>query len=137
MKSVVDTNVLVSSFLSPRGVRAKVIQAWQNQQFELVVSEAILTEYERALNYQKVSSRHSLNPKQVGQVIAEMKSFAIVVKPKHKLTVIKDDPDDNKFLEAALEAGAEYIISADPHLLKVEQYQGIQILSASEFLLVI
>lgn len=134
MKSVVDTNVVVSSFLSPDGVRAKVLKAWQNQQFELVVSEDILVEYERALNYQEVSSRHGMDADQVGQVIAEMKSFATVVKPKQKLTVIKDDPDDDKFVECAKEAGAEYIISADPHLLNLEQYEDIQILSPSEFL---
>lgn len=134
MKSVVDTNVVVSSFLSPAGVRAKVLQAWEKGHFELVVSDEILAEYERALNYQEVSSRHGMDADQVGQVIAEMKSFATVVKPKQKLTIIKDDPDDDKFLECAKEAGAEYIISADPHLLNLEQYEDIQILSPSEFI---
>lgn len=137
MKAVVDTNVLVSSFLSPGGVRAKVMEAWEKGQFELVVSEDILVEYGRALKYQKVSSRHGMDSNQIDQVIAEMKSFATVVKPKQKLTIVKDDPDDDKFLECAKEAGAEYIISADPHLLNLEQYAGIQILSPSEFLSVI
>lgn len=72
---------------------------------------------------------------QIGQIIAEMRSFATIVKPKQKLNVVKDDPADDKFLECAQEAGAEYIISADPHLLNVEQYADIQILSPSEFLI--
>ena len=134
MKAVLDTNVLVSSFLTPAGVRAKVLEAWEKGKFELVVSEDILAEYERALNYQEVSSRHGMRAEQISEVIAEMKSLATTVKPKQKLTVIQDDPADDKFLECASEAGAEYIISADPHLLNLKQYEDIQILSPSEFL---
>jgi len=137
MKSVVDTNVVVSSFLSPAGVRSKVLKGWEKGQFELVVSEEILAEYERALNYPEVSSRHGMDASEVAQVISEIKSFATVVKPKKKLTVVKDDPEDDKFLECAKAGDAEYIISADPHLLNLEQYQSIQILSPSEFLTLI
>lgn len=137
MKAVIDTNVVISSFLSPKGIRAKIIKAWQDQQFELVISEDIMAEYEKALNYPEVSSRHKMNSDQVSRVINNLRSFATVIKPKKKLAVIKDDPEDDKFLECASEAGAEYIISADPHLLSLEYYKGIQILSPSEFLSVI
>lgn len=137
MKAILDTNVVVSSFLSPAGVRAKVLGAWEKGQFELVVSEDILAEYKRALNYKEVSSRHGMTVEQISQTVSEMKSFATIIKPIQKLTVIKDDPADDKFLECAKEAGAEYIISADPHLLKLKQYEDIQILSPSEFLLLI
>lgn len=137
MKAVVDTNVVVSSFLSPTGTRARILKGWEKGQFELIVSDEILAEYERALNYQEVSSRHGMTIEQIGQVIAEMKSFATVVKPQQKLIVIKDDPADDKFLECAKEAGAEYIVSADLHLLNLKQYEDVQILSPSEFLSVI
>lgn len=137
MRAVLDTNVVVSSFLSPSGVRAKVLEAWEKGKFELMVSEDILAEYKRALNYQEVSSRHGMTTEQISQTIAEMKSFATVIEPIQKLTVIKNDPADDKFLECAKEAEADYIISGDLHLLNLKKYEDIQILSPSEFLILI
>ncbi|MSQ15633.1 MAG: putative toxin-antitoxin system toxin component, PIN family [Dehalococcoidia bacterium] len=134
MKLVLDTNIIVSASLSPAGLRSHVIDAWHNQQFELVVSDPILAEYQQALNYRDVASRHHLNPGQVAEIIANLKQFAIVVQPTETLHIISDDPDDDKFLECALAGGADYIVSADAHLLALEEHRGIQILSAGEFL---
>jgi hypothetical protein len=50
------------------------------------------------------------------------------------LKVVQDDPDDDKFIVAALEGDADYIVSGDPHLKKLEEYQGIRILSPAESL---
>lgn len=134
MKAAADTNVLVSAVLSPAGVRAQVIKAWENQQFELVVSEAILEEYQKALNYREVASRHGLNPTEVADIIADLRQFATLVEPTETLQVISADPADDKFLEYALAGQADYIISGDPHLLNLGEYRGIQILSPREFL---
>lgn len=47
------------------------------------------------------------------------------------------DPDDNKFLECAIAGGADYIVSGDAHLVEMEEYRGIQILTPAEFLVVL
>jgi predicted nucleic acid-binding protein len=47
--------------------------------------------------------------------------------------VIHDDPSDDKFLEAAVAGNASYIISGDKHLLKLSEFQGIQILKPKDF----
>jgi predicted nucleic acid-binding protein len=47
--------------------------------------------------------------------------------------VIHDDPSDDKFLEAAVAGNASYVISGDKHLLKLSEYQGIQILKPRDF----
>jgi predicted nucleic acid-binding protein len=47
---------------------------------------------------------------------------------------VKDDPDDDKFIEAAIASGAEIIVSGDQHLLQLHQYENIQILKARDFL---
>lgn len=49
------------------------------------------------------------------------------------LHVVADDPDDDKFVECALVADASLIVSGDHHLLELGEYEGIQILSAAEF----
>jgi predicted nucleic acid-binding protein len=48
--------------------------------------------------------------------------------------VVVDDPDDNKFIECALVAGASAVVSGDHHRLEPGSYQGIPILSAAEFI---
>ena len=64
--------------------------------------------------------------------------IAIVVKPTEKINVIKRDPTDNKILESALKAEADYIISGDTkHLELLKEFQGIPILSPAQFLVVI
>jgi len=62
---------------------------------------------------------------------------SIIVKPTIKLDVVKDDPDDNKFLEAGVTGKANFIISQDKHLLKLGEYQGIKIVSLKEALLIL
>jgi predicted nucleic acid-binding protein len=47
---------------------------------------------------------------------------------------VQDDPDDNKFIECALECRADYIVSGDTHLLNLKEYEGIKIINAGEFL---
>ena len=54
-----------------------------------------------------------------------------------RLNIIKDDPDDYKFLEAGISGNADLIISQDKHLLKLKEYQKIKIISPEEALLLI
>jgi predicted nucleic acid-binding protein len=51
-----------------------------------------------------------------------------------KLKIIKDDPDDNKFIKCAVELEAKYIISGDKHLKEIKKYMNIWIVNPMEFL---
>lgn len=53
--------------------------------------------------------------------------------PAISLKVVADDPTDDRFLECAVEAGADYLVSGDVHLLRLGQYAGVQILSPGAF----
>ncbi len=57
-----------------------------------------------------------------------------IVFPSEKVEVVESDPEDNKFIEAALEGNAQYIVSQDKHLLNVKEHCGIKIISPDEFL---
>ena len=52
---------------------------------------------------------------------------------KLELNLIQEDPDDNKFVQAALEGQAQYIVSGDLHLQKLRSYRDIRIVSPKEF----
>ena len=60
--------------------------------------------------------------------------YSEFVETKQHPSIITDDPDDNKFLECAIESDAELIISGDSHLLNLKKYKTIDIVNVAEFL---
>ncbi|HKP52746.1 MAG TPA: putative toxin-antitoxin system toxin component, PIN family [Chloroflexia bacterium] len=134
MKVVIDTNVVISRALSNKGAPARIIEQWVSGAFELVISEDILAEYQRALGYEHIRKRRIAIPDEISTLLSKIKEVGTFVVPDDALDVISRDPDDNKFLECAIAGGADYIVSGDAHLLNVGQYEGIQILSPATFL---
>lgn len=71
------------------------------------------------------------------EIKERIETFLKIIKlvlPQIKIQAVKEDPDDDKVLEAALEANADYIVSGDTHLLKIKEFKGIKIITAKEFL---
>lgn len=134
MRVVVDTNIVVSRSISAKGVPAEILRQWRQERFELLVSDPMLAEYERALGYERVRVRHQMSDDEIHEVVTQFRRFAILVEPTETLVVIDDDPDDNRVLECAVAGGAEYIVSGDAHLLTLKRYREIQILSPATFL---
>lgn len=134
IKAVVDTNVLVSGIISPKSSPAKIINCWREREFVLVTSPKILQETKRVLNYPKIAKKYYLNKEKINELMQGFSLFSEVCKPTKKISVIQQDPEDDKFLEAAITAGADFIVSGDIHLLNLQKYQGIEILTAKEFI---
>jgi len=134
MRIVIDTNVIVSRFLSSKGTPAQIFEKWRVEAFELLVSEPVLSEYQKALSCKHVRACHKMTNEEIAETIRDFRKFAILVNPAEKLEVIKEDSDDNKFLEVAEAGGAGYIVSGDEHLLMLREYRSIQILSPAAFL---
>ena len=134
MRVVLDTNVVISAVLSPAGPPAQVLHAWRAGAFEVVVSEPILREYRQALGYPHVQTRHHLAAPDLDRIIAGFLAVAIFVAPRQHLAVVAEDPDDDRFLECALEGGAEYIVSGNKHLPRLKAYEGRRILAPAVFL---
>jgi uncharacterized protein len=134
VRIVVDTNVLVSRFLSPSGAPARVFAAWEREEVELLVSGAILAEYGRVLAYERLRAYHRLDDEAIARIVADLGRFATLVEVTERLAVVAADPDDNMFVECAVAGGAAYIVSGDPHLRGLGEFRGIQILSPAEFL---
>ncbi|MBI2865470.1 MAG: putative toxin-antitoxin system toxin component, PIN family, partial [Chloroflexi bacterium] len=131
------TNVLVSRFLSPRGSPARILEQWERQSFDLVVSEALLEEYRRALLYPRVAAHHGLSPEEVAGVIDGVRQAALIVNPGRRIDAVARDPADNRILECAVAGEAEYVVSGDAHLLDIGEFEGIQILPPKAFLAVL
>jgi uncharacterized protein len=71
---------------------------------------------------------------EVAETRAQVKAMARTVTPSVQLAVIKEDPDDNRILECAVSAGADYIVTGDKDLLRLGRYDAIAILTVADFL---
>ena len=71
---------------------------------------------------------------QIDEFVGKILSMAELVTPEMDLEAVEDDPDDDKILECAVAGNADYIVSGDSHLLDIEEYRGVEILSPDEFL---
>ena len=92
------------------------------RKFRLYTSPAILGEVQEKLEA-KVFFERAL----AVEYVERLKDIVFVVNPSRKLQVVKNDPDDDMILECAVEARAELIISADKDLLRLKQFEQIQI----------
>ena len=139
MRVVLDTNIFVSSFLSPAGPPAQIVAFLRHGRFEVAVSEDILSEYREILNEDPIRERHGYTPEQLDAILVDLRGVATVI-PAERLQhigAVAADPDDNKFIECAVAAGADFIVSGDKHLLSLKVYSGVQILSPAAFLLAV
>lgn len=133
MRIVLDTNIIVSAFLSTRGVSARILQLFEAEAFELVVSQPLLDEYQEALGYDKVRKLHGMSHAEIEQRVADLRATAIFVTPTAVVQVVSD-PDDDMLFAAAIEGQAEVIVSGDAAVQAVKEYQGIRVLAPALFL---
>jgi len=126
---VVDTNIIVSSFLSSGPPRV-ILNRIRDRQDLLCVSRAVLREYLEVLTRAGVA-RELLEA--LLSVLQDPQRVMLVL-PSRRLTVVREDPADDMFLECALEAEADYIISGDRHLRRLGIFEGIEILSPRAYL---
>lgn len=70
----------------------------------------------------------------MSRTVEKIVSLSTIVEPKEKLSVIIEDPSDNKILECAVEGNANCILTKDKHLLKLKEFNGIKILTPEDFL---
>jgi len=128
MKVVLDTNVFISGIFWSGNYCSQLINKWKNKEIELVSSIEIIKELVETLKSFKVSMSDG--------VIEEWKTLilknSILVESLSKIEAIKDDPDDNKFLEVAVDGKAELIVSQDRHLLNLKEYNEIKIVKPEE-----
>jgi putative PIN family toxin of toxin-antitoxin system len=129
MKVIIDTNVFVSSFFG--GNPRKIIDLWKKGKISLCVSKNILDEYIEVL--QRIGLRDGREVEELLSLFA--KGFNILFTTKTpKIKAVRDDPDDDKFIECAVGLKAEVIITGDKALKAMNEYMGIKILTPQQFL---
>ena len=128
MKVVLDTNVFISGIFW-RGSSNKVIINWKEGKFTLVTSLETISEIIKVLKDFKINLSDDTLREWIDLIIRN----SIIVEPKERINIVKDDPKDNIFIETAVDGNADYIVSQDNHLLKLKEFKGIKIITPEEF----
>ncbi|GAB3893799.1 putative toxin-antitoxin system toxin component, PIN family [Spirosoma agri] len=130
MRVIIDTNVLLAALPKVSRFRT-IITALVLGKFELAVSTAILLEYQEILS-RKTNEIVATN---FLEFLTKLPGVIRVDTP-FIWNIIEADPDDNKFVDAGLMAGADYIITYDSHfnVVKSQPFPAIGVLTPDDFL---
>jgi uncharacterized protein len=108
LRLVLDTNIIVSAALKPDGLQRTVLLLAITKPARLYVTEAVLSEYRDVLARPRLDIRKGLRQ----QLLQLIKNHAYTLTPARSLQVTRD-PDDNKFLECADAAHADYLVTGN------------------------
>ena len=129
MRVVLDTNVLISAIVFGGNPR-KLLEAILRGKPKLFLCDYILTELNEVLQRPKFG----FPPDVIRSIISELNAIGNIVTTSVRIRKIKEDPSDNRILECAVEANADYIISGDTHLLNQKVYRNVKVISPAEYL---
>ncbi len=132
IKVVLDTNIIVSAIVFG-GKPRDIIYLIQEREIEAYVSPFILYELKEVL-----TKKFNFNDEKLKESEDLIKESFIIISPRTTVKLIKGYLIDNKILEVAVEAKADYLITGDKkHILKLKKIKKTKIVSAEEFLLTI
>lgn len=121
LRTVLDTNVLLSGIAYPGSVPGKIMAAWRHGSIEVVLSTYILEELRRVLP--RLANRHGLTGREIDDLVDILSIQAEVIEPSTsaspKLRDLNDMPVLGTLLAADGTFRADYLITGDKDLLVV------------------
>ena len=123
----------VSAYVRPEGPPGQIVERLlRDRAFELVLSEEITVEVLQALAYPKVlkNARTKVEPDLWFEDIVMLAAFVT----DQQIESVSEDPDDDKYIAAAIEGRASFVVSGDPDLSSIKEHQGVRIVTPRAFL---
>lgn len=124
---VLDTNIFIAAYFNRKSASARIIDLCLKNEHKLIFSPQLRKEVKLILKNVKAE-------KEFQEKIRSLFMNASEVKPTQKVFAVKEDPEDNKFLECALEGKADYLITSDRHLLELGEFAQTKICKPTQFL---
>ena len=136
LRAVLDTNVIVSGVISKKGPSAQLMVAWAEHVFDLVTSDAIISEIQRVLSEPRLKNVFNITDERFVELVEALREDSILVAGAvHDIQGgVSSDPSDEIFLAAGLDGNADVVVSGDKDLLGIESFRGIVILTPRQFL---
>ena len=130
MRVVLDTNVLLSALAFPGSQPDQVLQRVRRGEVELFLSPFILAELERILR-----DKFRFTKRQTDERMNVIRRLATLVEPTERIALVTAKDDDNRILECALAARADYLVTGDKeHLLPLRSIGTTQIVTPAALL---
>jgi uncharacterized protein len=130
LKVVFDTNVIVSGALYEQSLPALLLSLGLEDKLRFFVSPALLNEYEAVLKRPCFKFEH----KEITELLEKITQKAVMVTPKKELKILRADESDNRILECALKAKADFIITGNRRHFPFEEFKGSKIVTPREFI---
>ena len=134
LRAVLDANVMISALIQPKGASGRILTSLlERNSFEMVVSPSILAELRLSLSYPKVRKYIKTSDEDLDLWVASIELIAQPVDGNLRIDAVAADPDDNKYIEAAVEGLAQFVVTGDKHLLSLKSYENIRIITPRVF----
>lgn len=127
MKITVDTNFLVSAIQWDYSVSHKLLMKLLEKEVKIFTTKDILEEFSEILER---DFRYA--SEEISNILGKVRAFITLIETTSNVDIVKDDLDDNKIIACAVDSLSEYVISYDKHLLKLQKYEGIRIITPEE-----
>ncbi len=131
MRLILDTNILISTFVF-KSETANIVVRHAAKKHTLLFSEPTFKELKSTLLKPKFAEIAELST--IRNFIFNLVRIGEFIDPKVKISECRD-PRDNKFLELAVAANADCIVTGDKDLLVLNPFRGIKIISPADFLI--
>ena len=110
MRVILDTNVLVAALIVSDGPPHQLFEAFLNDRFTLITSDAQIEEFSRVTRYPSIRNR--IQPAQAGRLLNAVRSLSVLLEKLPRASVSRDPHDD--YLFAMAKAGnADYLVTGD------------------------
>lgn len=129
MRILFDTNTLISAAIA-KGKPRKLLLKALAKEFVVISSNELLEELRDVI----ARPKFRLSSFEVHKFVNTVRKTVKIVKVKSDFKVVKEDPDDDKILNAAHDGKADYIVTGDPDLLKLKKFKRIKIVTANKML---
>ena len=133
IRIVIDTNILVSASLK-KGYSFKIVEeiATDIKLIQVCLSEQVLTEYSNLVFYERISGKYPLFIKTISANIKRLEKAGVMFFPRRHFNILADITD-NKFLDLAYEAKADYLITGNRNDFSITQFEQTKILNPKKF----
>ena len=133
LKVVADTSTIISGLLW-KGNESKLLQEAEEENIRLFISKEILEEIEQVINYDQLQKYIAESELTKEQLLEKVNSLCHIVFGEKLNIDICRDKRDNKIIECAVHAKADFIVSGDKDILSLKEYEKIKIISTNEIL---
>jgi len=135
IKAVLDSGVLVSAFVTPKGISAELLHSARQDLFKIYLCEQIFEEIKRVLlTYPHIREQYFYSNRQVAMFCQGLRDATNLVAKIPVIKVVANDPNDDMVVACAIKAKAQYIVTRDDDMLVIGKYKGIKIVTPEDFM---